>query len=81
MSFIRLLFLFACGYFLIRFLFKFLVPSGSGQTKKPATPNKQVGHLVRCDQCNTLIPPEAALQIDRQTFCSESCRVAAQNKV
>ncbi len=78
MSFFRLLLLAAVGYLIYRFILKLLTPPTRIHSNTTATSDKPPhGHLVRCDQCATLTPPEVAIQTDNHTFCSTKCQETA----
>ncbi|MBF0127677.1 MAG: hypothetical protein HQM02_10760 [Magnetococcales bacterium] len=77
MNILRILFFVAMGYLVYRLARYWLTaPGQNGKQSPPSSTGAPhpVGHLVRCDRCNTLIPPEAAIQSEQQIFCSEKCR-------
>ncbi|MBF0126016.1 MAG: hypothetical protein HQM02_02290 [Magnetococcales bacterium] len=77
MTLLRILLLLAAGYMVFRFVRHLLTPppaSRTGGSTGTAPPSGHPSHLVRCDRCDTLIPPEAAIHADDHHFCSEKCR-------
>ncbi|MEO5346600.1 MAG: hypothetical protein H7834_09515 [Magnetococcus sp. YQC-9] len=75
MVLLRLLIAFAAGYLIYRLVRRFVLPSRPDSLNAP-----QAGagsRLVRCERCETLIPPDSALVRDDHLFCSEQCRLAS----